>query len=99
MDGVLLPDTLSGAAIQQNSEGIINAIHILSIVIINPPVMSSRGRFLTLGAKLHESQSLLSRHVVILQVIICKMRETPISMEPGKVTLATSLYTIHLAGL
>ena len=51
------------------------------------------------GAKLPASPSLLSRRGIILQVIICKTRETPISIEPGKVAPATSLYAMHLAGL
>lgn len=74
-------------------------MRVLSNVIINLPVMASHGWFLTLGAKLHESPSLLSRHVIILQVIICKTRETRVSMEPAEVTPATSLYTVYLAGL
>lgn len=61
--------------------------------------MASHGRFLTLGAKIHKFLSLLSRHVIILQVVICKTRETPINIEPVKVTPVTSLYSMHLAGL
>lgn len=96
---MLLPVILCGPAIYPNLESIINAIRVLSNGVINLPVMASYGRFLTLGAKLHESPSLLSRHVIILQVIICKTRQTPISIEPVEVTPATSLYTIHLADL
>lgn len=45
MDGMLLPGMLSGAAVKKNLEGLINAIHVLSNVIINLPVMASRGHF------------------------------------------------------
>lgn len=68
----------------------------LSNVIINLPVMASRGHSLTLGDKLHESPSLFPRHATIFQVIICKLTVTPISMEPVKVGAVTSLHTILL---
>lgn len=65
-------------------------------VIINLPVIASRGHSLTLGAKLHEFLSLFSRHATIFQLIICKLTVTPISMEPVKVLPVTSLHTISL---
>lgn len=45
MDGMLLPGMLSEAAVKKNLEGLINAIHILSNVIVNLPVMASCGSF------------------------------------------------------
>lgn len=68
----------------------------LSNVIINLPVMASRGHSLTLGAKPHESPSLFSRHATIFQVIICNLTVTPISMELVQLVAVTSLHTIPL---